>query len=175
MKKAFLSAIAFILLYSCAEPTLEENMKSALERQLNQAITEVKIGDTVLASTLKERLGVIDSTLIEYGSSLKKLEAKRTDLEVSLKETENNLAEVSHPALLYGFNETIESYKRTIESYTQIIDSNIKNTEVINGEREQINKQLMTANETIAYVHVSAKVEKVLKDYILSPDLKIIN
>ena len=156
MKKAFLSAIAFILLYSCAEPTLEENMKSALEHQLNQAITEVKIGDTVLASTLK-------------------LEAKRTDLEVSLKETENNLAEVSHPALLYGFNETIESYKRTIESYTQMIDSNIKNTEVINGEREQINKQLMTANETIAYVHVSAKVDKVLKDYILSPDLKIIN
>lgn len=175
MKKSFFSAIILTILCSCAEPKLEETVKSALETQLNQDITEVKIGDTVLAINLKERLGVIDSTLIEYSSNLKKLEATRRDLQISLKETENNLAEVSHPALLYGFNETIESYKRTIESYTKMIDSNIKNTEVINGEREQINKQLMTANETIAYVHVSAKVDKVLKDYILSPDLKIIN
>tara|TARA_B100000524_G_C23642659_1_gene367267 strand:+ start:598 stop:1125 length:528 start_codon:yes stop_codon:yes gene_type:complete len=175
MKKSFFSAIILTMLCSCAEPTLEETVKSALETQINQDITEVKIGDTVLAINLKERLGVIDSTLIEYSSNLKKLEATRSDLQISLKETENNLADVSHPALLYGFNETIESYKRTIESYTQMIDSNIKNTEVINGEREQINKQLMTANETIAYVHVSAKVDKVLKDYILSPDLKIIN
>ena len=113
------------MLFSCAEPTLEETVKSALETQLNQDITEVKIGDTVLAINLKERLGVIDSTLIEYSSNLKKLEATRSDLQISLKETENNLAEVSHPALLYGFNETIESYKRTIESYTQMIDSNI--------------------------------------------------
>ena len=175
MKKAFLSATAFILLYSCAEPTLEENIKSALERQLNQAITEVKIGDTVLASTLKERLVVIDSTLIEYGSSFKKLEAKRTDLEMSLKETENNLAGASHPALVYGFGENIKSLKQTITSYTKMIEDNIKNTEIIKGEREQINKQLMTADETIAYVHVSAKVDKILEDYILSPDLKIIN
>lgn len=175
MKKSFFSAIILTILCSCAEPKLEETVKSALETQLNQDITEVKIGDTVLAINLKERLGAIDSTLIEYSSNLKKLEATRSDLQISLKETENNLAEVSHPALLYGFNETIESYKRTIESYTKMIDSNIKNTEVINGEREQINKQLMTANETIAYVHVSAKVDKVLKDYILSPDLKIIN
>lgn len=175
MKKSFFSAIILTILCSCAEPKLEETVKSALETQLNQDITDVKIGDTVLAINLKERLGAIDSTLIEYSSNLKKLEATRSDLQISLKETENNLAEVSHPALLYGFNETIESYKRTIESYTKMIDSNIKNTEVINGEREQINKQLMTANETIAYVHVSAKVDKVLKDYILSPDLKIIN
>ena len=46
-----------------------------------------------------------------------------------------------------------------------MIEEKIKNTEVIKGEREQINMQLMTANETIAYVHVSAKVDKILEDY----------
>ena len=86
MKKYFFLATILTIICSCTEPTLEKTVKSALESQLNQNITEVKIGDTVLAITLRERRRVIDSTLIEYSSNLKKLEATRTDLQISLKE-----------------------------------------------------------------------------------------
>ena len=120
MKKTFLSVITLALLYSCAEPTTEEAIKSALETQLNQPVSEVNIGDTVQVSTLKERLELIDSTLLEYSSKLKKLEATKAELEVSLKEAEINLSEVSHPALVYGFSENINSLRQTIESYTQL-------------------------------------------------------
>ena len=175
MKKTFLSVTTLALLYSCTEPTTEEAIQSALETQLNQPVSEVNIGDTVLVSTLKERLEVIDSTLLEYSSKLKKLEATKAELEVSLKEAEINLSEVSHPALVYGFSENINSLRQTIESCTQMIDENIRDTEILNKEHEQINKQLTTANETIAYVEVAVKVNEVINNYMVDPDLKIID
>tara|TARA_B100001287_G_scaffold276364_1_gene286914 strand:+ start:1965 stop:2492 length:528 start_codon:yes stop_codon:yes gene_type:complete len=175
MKKTFLSVLALVLLFSCAEPTPEEAIKSALETQLNQPVSEVEIKDTVLVIALQKRLLVIDSTLLEYGSKLKKLEATRADLEVSLKETEMNLSGVNHPALVYGFSENMNSLKQTIESYNQMIDENIKDTEALNIEREQINRQITTANETIAYMEVSVKVNEVINNYMVDPDLKIID
>ena len=76
---------------------------------------------------------------------------------------------------MYGFSENMNSLKQTIESYNQMIDENIKDTEALNIEREQINRQITTANETIAYMEVSVKVNEVINNYMVDPDLKIID
>ena len=174
MKTAIYSGFAVIILYSCATPSIEENIKSALENQVKLPVTEVQVGDTVLVNSLNARLLVLDSTLLALEQSTKELQ---NNLEVSiigLEDAERNLSEASHPALVYGFSESVKGEKRNIESFTSLIDENESITETVKKEREQIENQLLFAGEIIAYVQVSAKIDQLIKEYNLSPDLKII-
>ncbi len=174
MKTAIYLGFALIILYSCATPSIEENIKSALEKQVKLPVTEVQVGDTVLVNSLKARLLVLDSTLLALEQSTKELQNNREVSIIGLEEAERNLSEVSHPALVYGFSESVKGEKRNIESFTSLIDENDSITETVKKEREQIENQLLFAGEIIAYVQVSAKVDQLVKEYILSPDLKII-
>ena len=54
MKTAIYSGFAVTILYSCATPSIEENIKSALEKQVKLPVTEVQVGDTVLVNSLKD-------------------------------------------------------------------------------------------------------------------------
>jgi len=174
MKTTILSGFALIMLYSCAAPSIEENIKTALANQVKLPVSEVQVGDTVLVNTLNARLLVLDSALLSLDQSAKELQINLESSTIGLEEAERNLSEVSHPALVYGFNENVKGEKRNIESFTNLIEENSILTETSKKEREQIQNQLLFAGETIACIQVSAKVDELVKEYILSPDLKII-
>ena len=151
MKTAILLAFSLIILNSCSEPSVEEKIKSLLQNQEKTSVSEVRVGDTVFVKTLNARLAII-----------------------GLDEAKRNLSKVSHPALTFGFNDIINSQKKNIESFTNLIDQNNALTETIKKECEQIKNKLHHAGDVIAYIKVSAKVDQSLKEYIISPDLKII-
>lgn len=174
MKTAFLLAFALIMLNSCSEPTVEEKISSAIENQEKTSVSEVKVGDTVLVKTLNSRMVVLDSTLIALEQSLKKMKASKEASINGLDEAKRNLSKVSHPALVFGFNDVINKQKKNIESFTNLINQNNIVTKTINEERQKIQNKLKHAGKVIAYIKVSAKVDQSLKEYIISPNLKVI-
>ena len=174
MKTTIFLAFVLIMLNSCSEPTVEEKISSAIEKQEKASVSEVKVGDTVLVKTLNTRLVVLDSTLLALTQSLKKMKASKEASIIGLDEAKRNLSKVSHPALAFGFNDIINSQKKNIESFTNLIDQNNTLTETINQERRNIKNKLKHAGEVIAYITVSAKVNQSVKEYLLSTDFKII-
>lgn len=174
MKNAIFLFFALIMFNSCSEPTVEEKISSALENQEKTSVSEVKVGDTVLVKTLNSRMVVLDSTLIALEQSLKKMKASKEASINRLDEAKRNLSKVSHPALVFGFNDVINKQKKNIESFTNLINQNNTVTETINQELRNIKNKLKHAGKIIAYIKVSAKVEQSVKEYILSPDLKVI-
>tara|TARA_Y100000385_G_scaffold21434_1_gene20998 strand:- start:374 stop:901 length:528 start_codon:yes stop_codon:yes gene_type:complete len=174
MKNSIFLAFALIMLNSCSEPTVEEKISSAIEKQENISVSEVKVGDTVLVKTLNARIVVLDSTLLALTQSLKKMKASKEASIIGLDEAKRNLSKVSHPALTFGFNDVINRQKKNIESFTNLINQNNTVTETINQERQKIQNKLKHAGKIIAYIKISAKVDQSVKEYLLSPDLKII-
>ena len=174
MKTAFLLAFVLIMLNSCSEPTVEEKISSAIENQEKTSVSEVKVGDTVLVKTLNSRMVVLDSTLIALEQSLKKMKASKEASINGLDEAKRNLSKVSHPALVFGFNDVINKQKKNIESFTNLINQNNTVTKTINEERQKIQNKLKYAGKVIAYIKVSAKVDQSLKEYIISPYLRVI-
>ena len=174
MKTAIFLAFVLLMLNSCSEPNVEEKISTAIENQVKLPVSEVRVGDTVLVKTLNARLVVLDSTLLALAQSLKKMQASRDASIIGLDEANRNQSKVSHPALAFGLTDIINKQKKNIESFTNLIDQNNTVTEAINQEREKIKNTLSHAGEVIAYINVSAKVDQLVKEYILSPDLKII-
>ena len=174
MKNAIFLFFALIMFNSCSEPTVEEKISSAIKKQENASVSEVKVVDTVLVKTLNARIVFLDSTLLTLTQALKKMKASKEASIIGLDEAKRNLSKVSHPALAFGFNDIINKQKKNIESFTNLIDQNNTVTETINQELRNIKNKLKHAGKVIAYIKVSAKVEQSVKEYILSPDLNII-
>ena len=174
MKTAIFLAFSLIILNSCSEPSVEEKIKSLLQNHEKTSVSEVRVGDTVLVKTLNSRLVILDSTLIALAESLKKMKASKEASIIGLDEAKRNLSKVSHPALTFGFNDIIKSQKKNIESFNNLINQNNTLTETIKKECAQIKNKLKYAGDVIAYIKVSAKVDQSVKEYIISPDLKII-
>tara|TARA_B100001758_G_C18135190_1_gene465998 strand:+ start:142 stop:669 length:528 start_codon:yes stop_codon:yes gene_type:complete len=174
MKSSIFLAFALIMLNSCSELSIEEKIKFSLEKQEKASVSEVKVGDTVLVKTLNARIVVLDSTLLTLTQSLKKMKASKEASIIGLDEAKRNLSKVSNPALVFGFNDIINKQKKNIESFTNLINQNNTVTQTINQERQKIQNKLKHAGDVIAYIKVSAKVDQSVKEYIISPDLKII-
>ncbi len=175
MKTAIFLAFSLIILSSCSELSVEEKIKYSIENKEKKSVSEVKLGDTVFVKTLNSRMVVLDSTLVALAQSLKKMKISREASINGLDEAKLNLSKVSHPALVFGFNDVINKQKKNIESFTNLINQNHTVTKTINEERKKIQNKLKHAGKVIAYIKVSAKVDQSLKEYIFSPDLKIIN
>ena len=124
---------------------------------------------------VKARLSDLDNALITIKESAEKLPILLGEAKTRLKEAESNLLSTSNAVLKFGYNDLVQGEKANVESLEKLISENGKLLENDKTLRVEIDKKLQAANETIAFINVTAKVEGELKTFTIAPNLKVID
>lgn len=165
---------ALFVFVGCSAPSNEDLIKESLEKQLNKEITAVVIKDTLMVSDLNKSMIELDSIIQEMELDFNQWEALKTEQEKLLNETQQELANAGHPALVFGFEETIRQIETNLIDYNSHIEQNREISAELSMNKKRLEEFLNVSVGGIGVMNITATQGEGLVDYVIDSDFKII-
>lgn len=174
MKNQMLFIGALFVFVGCSAPSNEDLIKESLEKQLNKEITAVVIKDTLMVSDLNKSMIELDSIIQEMELDFNQWEALKTEQEKLLNETQQELANAGHPALVFGFEETIRQIETNLIECASRIEQNREIFAELTMNKGRLEKFMNASIGDIGAMNITATHGQNVIEYVIGPDFQIL-